>query len=94
MQLQIQQLRPYATIPTQQLPEVPDMIYMRLLKPLFLFQLGKLFAFLLESQLLQTVKMLLCSSWHAPDWLLNTASIWQTALGWLTATIGANCSFR
>ena len=30
--------------PHKQLPEVPDMIYMQLLKPLFLFQLGKLSA--------------------------------------------------
>lgn len=44
--------------PHKQLPEVPDMIYMRLLKPLFLFQLGKLSAFPPESQLLQTAKTL------------------------------------
>ena len=94
MQLQIQRLRPYATIPTQATAGSAGYDLYAALEALFLFQSGKLFAFPPELQLLQTVKMLLCSSWHAPDWLLNTASIWQTALGWSTATIGANCSFR
>ena len=77
MQLQIQQLRPYATIPTQATAGSAGYdLYAALKAPVSI-------------PVVEIVRIPTGIA-AAPD----TASIWQTALGWSTATIGANCSFR
>ena len=93
MQLQIQRLRPYATIPTQATTGSAGYdLYAALEAPVSIpvGEIVRIPTGIAAAPDRKDVALFIM----APDWLLNTASIWQTALGWSTATIGANCSFR